>query len=110
MILVYAHACWLLFNYKLSLVSPVLVATPVKTLQLATRWDLATMNTIGKIEEFQPEKEKFTSYAERVELFFAANSIPAQLERCQCPRVHKLGNCMISRSAQAGKCTNVHKG
>ena len=33
MILVYAHACWLLFNDKLSLVSPVLVATPVKTLQ-----------------------------------------------------------------------------
>ena len=32
MILVYAHACWLLFNDKLSLVSPVLVATPVKTL------------------------------------------------------------------------------
>ena len=25
------------------------------------------------------------------------------------PRVHKLGNYMISRSAQAGKCTNVHK-
>ena len=33
----------------------------------------------------------------------------AQLERCQYPSVHKLGNCMISRSAQAGKCTNVHK-
>ena len=31
-----------------------------------------------------------------------------QLERCQCPRVHKLGNYMISRSAQAGKCLVHH--
>ena len=63
---------------NLPLVSLVLVATQVRTRQLATRWDLATMNTIEKIEEFQPEKEKFTSYAERVELFFAANSIPEE--------------------------------
>ena len=33
---------------------------------------------MGKIQEFCPEKEKFSAYLERVELFFAANDIATE--------------------------------
>ncbi len=36
------------------------------------------MTTIGKIEEFRPDTERFSAYLERVELFFVANDIPAE--------------------------------
>jgi len=36
------------------------------------------MTTFGKIQEFSPETERFSAYLERVELFFAANDVPAE--------------------------------
>ena len=33
------------------------------------------MSTFGKIKEYLPDQEKFTSYLERIELFFEANDI-----------------------------------
>ena len=33
------------------------------------------MATVGRIEEFNPEKERISAYLERVELFFVANDV-----------------------------------
>ena len=33
------------------------------------------MATVGRIEEFNPEKERISAYLERVELFFIANGV-----------------------------------
>ena len=41
---------------------------------LVTRMAVAA-TTIGNIQEYRPENELFSSYTERVELFFKANSI-----------------------------------
>ena len=45
--------------------------TQTQDITLATR--MAT--TIGQIQEFQPDNENFSSYIERVQLFFTANDI-----------------------------------
>jgi len=36
------------------------------------------MATIGKLSEFQPEKERISAYLERVQMFFEANYIAAE--------------------------------
>lgn len=36
---------------------------------------MAATPTIGSIQDYHPENELFSSYMERVELFFAANSV-----------------------------------
>ena len=36
---------------------------------------MATAHTLGRIQEYSPENELFSSYTERVELFFAANDV-----------------------------------
>ena len=35
----------------------------------------ATVPMLGRIQEYSPENELFSSYTERVELFFAANDV-----------------------------------
>ena len=45
--------------------------TQTQDITLATK--MAT--TIGQIQEFQPDNENFSSYIERVQLFFTANDI-----------------------------------
>ena len=36
------------------------------------------MAVIGSVGEFQPEAESISAYVERVEMFFAANSVPSE--------------------------------
>ena len=37
---------------------------------------MASNNTYGHIDEYQPELESFRAYSERIQLFFLANKIP----------------------------------
>ena len=48
----------------------------------ATAWRLAG-KILGQLHEFQPDRENFTVYLERVLIFFAVNDIPAE-KRYHC--------------------------
>ena len=48
----------------------------VQLSQLATR--VTKISIIGKIQEFRPETERFSTYVERLKLYFDANSVTAE--------------------------------
>ena len=54
----------------------------LKILHLATRIVIKTMATTvhGRIDEFQPQSEPLSAYIERVNLYFAANDIRANMQ------------------------------
>ena len=39
-------------------------------------------STIGKVDEFEPEQEDWTTYTERLEHFFNANGIEGEPKKC----------------------------
>jgi len=66
------------------------------------------MATIGKLSEFQPEKERISAYLERVQMFFEANDIAAEKQVAvlltaiggeTCPRIRVSRNYRKSSSA-----------